>query len=296
MTTIPLEGIAMTSFGHVLKDIRAARGLSQAALALSLESTQRHVSFLETGRSLPTASFLSRICRAMNLNIAQRVNLYDASGLANPYTRRDMDSDEIHAALDMIEKRVLKNWPFPALVLDPDWNILRSNAAFDQIFGCLMLQGNVPANLLEVLMSDMFQGLVQNWDEAAGVMFYRLQRAAAHSPRIAQVLQTAQSQGRFAGMEQHLGELGEIPIFLPIRIALPEGPVMELSSLLGKLASCQDALIEGLEIELMVPLDEASEQTMLSMTTLASAALGDQFRPMARKDSSQSPKRVHLDP
>lgn len=267
MTTIPLEGIAMTSFGHVLKDIRGTRGLSQAALALSLDSTQRHVSFLETGRSLPTASYLARICRAMDLNIAQRVNLYDASGLANPYVHRDMGSGEIRDALDMIEKRVLKNWPFPALVLDPDWNVLRSNAAFDQIFGELMPQGNVPANLLEVMMSDMFQGLVQNWDEAAGVMFYRLQRAAAHSPRIAQVLQTAQTQGRLAGMERHLGELGEIPIFLPIRIALPEGPVMELSSLLGKLASCQDALIEGLEIELMVPLDEASEQTMLNMTT-----------------------------
>ena len=252
----------MTSFGHVLKDIRAARGMSQASLALSLDSTQRHLSFLETGRSLPTSSFLARICRAMDLNIAQRVNLYEASGLANPYTRRDMESDEIHAALDMIEKRVLANWPFPALVLDPDWNVLRSNAVFDQIFGAFMPQGNEPANLLEVMMSEMFQGLVQNWDQAAGVMFYRLQRAATHSPRIAKVLQAARSEGRFAGMEQHLGELGEIPIFLPIRIALPNGPVMELSSLLGKLASCQDALIEGLEIELMVPLDEPSEQAI----------------------------------
>ena len=257
----------MTSFGHVLKDIRSGRGMSQAALALTLDSTQRHLSFLETGRSLPTPSFLARICRAMDLNIAQRVNLYEASGLANPYTQRDMESDEVHAALDMLEKRVLKNWPFPALVLDPDWNVLRSNAAFDQIFGSLMPQGNAPPNLLEVMMSEMFQGLVQNWDEAAGVLFYRLQRAAAHSPRIAQVLQTAQSQGRFSGMEQHLAELGEIPVFLPIRIALPEGPVLELSSLLGKLASCQDALVDGLEIELMVPLDEGSEHAMLGMTS-----------------------------
>ena len=132
----------MTSFGHVLKDIRAARGLSQTALALALDSTQRHVSFLETGRSLPTGSFLSRICRAMSLNIAQRINLYDASGLANPYVSRDMGSDEIRDALDMIEKRVLKNWPFPALVLDPDWNVLRQNDAFTLFFKPLSPQGN----------------------------------------------------------------------------------------------------------------------------------------------------------
>ena len=257
----------MTSFGHVLKDIRAARGLSQTALALALDSTQRHVSFLETGRSLPTGSFLSRICRAMSLNIAQRINLYDASGLANPYVSRDMGSDEIRDALDMIEKRVLKNWPFPALVLDPDWNVLRQNDAFTLFFKPLAPQGNEQMNLLEVLMSDILQSLIQNWDEAAGVLFFRLQRAAAHSPRIAKVLLAAQEQGRFEGMEQHLNGLTEIPVFLPIRLVLPNGPEIQISSLLGKLASSQDALIDGLEIELMVPLDETSEQTMRALAS-----------------------------
>jgi transcriptional regulator with XRE-family HTH domain len=257
----------MTSFGHVLKDIRAAHGLSQTALALALDSTQRHVSFLETGRSLPTASYLARLCRAMNLNIAQRINLYDASGLANPYVSRDMGSDEIRDALDMIEERVLKNWPFPALVLDPDWNVLRQNDAFTLFFKPLAPQGNEQMNLLEVLMSDILQSLIQNWDEAAGVLFFRLQRAAAHSPRIAKVLLAAQEQGRFEGMEQHLNGLTEIPVFLPIRLVLPNGPEIQISSLLGKLASSQDALIDGLEIELMVPLDETSEQTMRALAS-----------------------------
>jgi len=165
----------------------------------------------------------------------------------------------------MIEKRVLKNWPFPALVLDPDWNVLRQNEAFTVFFDPLVPQGNKSINLLEVLMSDIFQSLIQNWDEAAGVLFFRLQRAAVNSPRIAQILQTAQAQGRFCGMEKHLNGLNEIPIFLPIRLGLPSGQVIEISSLLGKLASCQDALVDGLEIELMVPLDEASEQTMRTL-------------------------------
>jgi len=97
--------------------------------------------------------------------------------------------------------------------------------------------------------------------------FFRLQQAAAHSPRIAQVLQSAQSEGRFAGMEQHLNGMTEIPIFLAIRLGLRDDPVFELSSLLGKLASCHDALMEGLEIELMVPLDERSEQVMGKLAT-----------------------------
>jgi len=77
-----------------------------------------------------------------------------------------MGSDDIRAAQDMIETRVLRNWPFPALVLvlDPDWNVLRNNAAFAQIFGAFMPRGNSLANLLEVMMSDAFQWRIQNWD------------------------------------------------------------------------------------------------------------------------------------
>ena len=38
-----------TAFGNTLKSLRRERGLSQVDLAGRLGSTQRHVSFLETG-------------------------------------------------------------------------------------------------------------------------------------------------------------------------------------------------------------------------------------------------------
>ncbi len=100
----------------------------------------------------------------LDLNIARRVNLYDASGLPNPYKTRDPGSQEITAALNVLQGRMLANWPFPAMVLDPDWTLLRSNALFDRMFGGLMPEGNAAPKLLAAVVSDPFLPMIRNWN------------------------------------------------------------------------------------------------------------------------------------
>ncbi len=257
-------------FGAVLKDIRASLNLSQAALALELGSTQRHLSFLETGRSTPTPSFLARICRELNLSVAQRANLYAASGAHSPYEQRALASADVTAALDMIEARVLNNWPFPALVLDASWNILRCNAPFLIVFAPFLkaagAESNAPANLLSIMLSDAFSGLIQNWDEAVSILYFRLQSAAAKDPLIRELFADARRRGRFANLPDMLLSQQSVPVFVPVRLNMPDGTIVEMSSLLGKLASVQDALVDGFEIELMVPLTQASETRLLCAT------------------------------
>lgn len=249
-------------FGTVLKDVRAHKGLSQAALAQSLGSTQRHVSFVETGRSRPTAYFVARICQELSLSLAQKAQLYTAAGLPAPFAQRARTSDEVAAALDLIHTRVLTPWPFPALVMDEDWNVLRRNGPFEALFAPLLPQGNAAANLLDIMLSDIFRSLVVNWEEASTAFYFRLQAAAGRSAHVAQLFAKTRSTGLFDGVEARLTNTETLPVFVPIRIALPGGPTIELSSLMGKLASVQDALIDGFEIELMVPTDDMSAQIM----------------------------------
>lgn len=249
-------------FGTVLKDVRAHKGLSQAALANSLGSTQRHVSFVETGRSRPTAYFVARICQELSLSLAQKSALYAAAGLPTPFAMRERSSDEVASALDLIHSRVLANWPFPALVMDEDWNVLRQNTPFQQLFGPLLPQGNQAANLLDIMLSDVFRALVVNWDEASTAFYFRLQAAAGRSSHVADLFAKTRQAGLFDGVEARLLDTKSLPIFVPIKIALPNGPTIELSSLMGKLASVQDALIDGFEIELMVPTDDLSSTIM----------------------------------
>lgn len=255
----------MQEFGTVLKDVRAGLGLSQAGLADQLGSTQRHLSFLETGRSRPTPYFVTRICKELSLSIAQRASLFHAAGLTSPYGARARSSDEIKAALDMIEGRVLNNWPFPALVLDEHWNVLRANDAFGAVFGAFFSPSNAQPNLLEIMLSDMFRDMVSNWTEAAATFFFRLQASAAHSEQVRALFAKCRSNGMFDDIENLLQGNNEMPVFVPISVNLPNGIQLQVTSLLGKLASVQDALVEGFEIELMIPTDQKSEQIMREM-------------------------------
>ena len=155
MSTLP------NTFGPALRALRQTLGLSQLALAHRLRSTQRHISFLETGRSRATAGFLQRLCTELNLSTAQRGALFEASELRNPYPARSADDAEIGRALDLIEHRVLRNWPFPAFALDRDWTVLRANTGARAMLAGFgdRLDDTRPLHGLQKL-DLLFQGLV----------------------------------------------------------------------------------------------------------------------------------------
>ncbi|MFG5379780.1 helix-turn-helix domain-containing protein [Yoonia sp. R2-816] len=253
------------AFGQVLSAVRGALGLSQMALASQLESTQRHISFLETGRSRPTPHFLTRICTQLNLSADQRSNLFAASGYANPYQVRRFDDTDVGATLDMIERRVLANWPFPALVLDASWNILRMNDAAKVFFGGLSNDDDNSASFLRQILSPDFMAIIANWEEVSPVLYFRLQAAAAESPDIAAAFSDAKSKGLFDHLPRLMIEQDRAPVYVPIQIRLPQGGIINMTSMVGHIASVQDALVAGFEVELMIPTDDASERALRAM-------------------------------
>ena len=255
----------MSEFGHIMREIRGSLGLSQASCAARVGSTQRHISFLETGRSVPTPSFVSRLCRDLELSVGQRTNLFESAGLQTPYPRRSLNSDEIQGTLNMLEQRVLKNWPFPALVLDGSWTIVRKNAAFDVLLAPFIPPSNNASNLFDVILSPSFRVLIENWEDAISVLFFRLQRASATKPELAQRYQSAKDSGLFDTVARRLISEHHIPVHTPIRLAIPGGPRIQLYSILGQIPSFQDVLMEDYEVEFMVPADAVSEEVMRSM-------------------------------
>lgn len=253
------------AFGHVLSNVRAALGLSQIALAHRLDSTQRHISFLETGRSRPSPQFLTRICTQLSLSADQRANLFAASGYANPYQARQFGDAEVTATLDMIERRVLAYWPFPALVLDASWNILRMNAPGRAFFGALGGGDGNDASFLRQILSPDFMALIANWEEVSPVLYFRLQAAAATDPDIADAFAGARDAGLFDHLPRLMIEQDRAPVYVPIRMRLPGGGTLTMTSMVGHIASVQDALVAGFEVELIVPTDDASETAMRAL-------------------------------
>lgn len=253
----------MSVFGEVMRDMRSTLGLSQARLADRLGTTQRHVSFVETGRSAPTAYFVTRLCRELDLSLAQRANLFETAGLPQAYPKRAPGSEDISALLDLIDARILSHWPFPAIVLDRDWTIIRANARFTALFAAFLPTGNAAANLLDILLSPQFRALIANWDEASEMFYYRLQVESAHNPQVRSVFDRAKATGVFDALPQTLANAGQTPMLVPVRLTLPGSPPLAISSMVGRLMGIQDALAEGFEIELFVPCDQDTETAML---------------------------------
>lgn len=253
-------------FGDALRGMRETLGLSQLALAERLSSTQRHISFLETGRSQITAEFLQRVVSELNLSAAQRSALFEASGFRNPYPDRALGSEEMATALDTIEQRILSNWPFPAFALDRDWTVLRANGAAQRMFGAFgvdLSQGQV--SLLTLVLSPEFRGAILNWEDASLGFYFRLQNAASRDEAVRVAFETAKAEGVFDHVPGHItGSVTSQPLS-PVIMGLPNGMSLQMTPLVGQLVTVQDVRLEAVEIEFMVPLDDASEAFLKAM-------------------------------
>jgi len=69
-------------FPQALRDRRTRRRLSQLELALRAGTTQRHVSFMESGRSVPGRSMVVRLAESLELPLRERNDLLLKAGFA----------------------------------------------------------------------------------------------------------------------------------------------------------------------------------------------------------------------
>ena len=205
-----------------------------------------------------------RLATELNLNAGQRGALFEASDYRNPYKRRDFGSAEVAETLDMIEMRILRHWPFPAFVLDSAWSFLRMNGPAEKMFGPFRDADTGQINFFTLILSDTFRERIVNFEEVLPTFYFRLQAASAHSPAIRTAFETARATGMFAGISQSMTGTDDIPIYVPVILDIG-GAQLKLTSVLGQLVSVHDSLVEGFEIELMVPVDEASETCLLEV-------------------------------
>jgi transcriptional regulator with XRE-family HTH domain len=243
-------------FGPTLRSIRRDLGMSQEAVALAVGSTQRHISFLETGRSEPSRVMLGRLVTGLGLSATHRAALFASSGFRNPYPPRTVEGAALQAVLDLMAQQVLRHWPFPGFVVDRDWNFLRTNPPGARMVAAF---GGV-TNMHALFLSPAFGALVTNWERASASFYTRIQEVARRSSVVRQALDEAEAAGRFDHVASVLGGAEEVPVYVPIAVTLPGGAQMQFTAMHGRWASVHDAIAEGFEVELLVPLDASSER------------------------------------
>lgn len=120
---------AALPIGDRLRAWRQRRRLSQLDLALDAEVSQRHLSFVESGRAAPSREMVLRLAAALDVPLRERNALLLAAGYAPLYPERPLDAPAMAAAREAVERVLRAHMPFPAMAVDRHWNIVAANDA-----------------------------------------------------------------------------------------------------------------------------------------------------------------------
>lgn len=140
--------------GDILKTARKVRGTSQLDLALALGISQRHVSFVERGRSRPSRDLILNWMEEVGATVSARNAALIGAGFATGgrgLVLPERPSPAHHQVLSAHD-------PLPGLIFDADWRMVQMNAGATWIFHHLMAG---------FLASP--EGQVPCWDMIAGV-------------------------------------------------------------------------------------------------------------------------------
>jgi len=116
-----------THFGEHLRHWRQHRRLSQLELSAQADISTRHLSFVETGRSLPSREVVLRLSDRLEIPLRERNAMLMAAGYAPMYRERTLDDPALAAARQAIDLVLASHAPSPALAVDRHWNMVAHN-------------------------------------------------------------------------------------------------------------------------------------------------------------------------
>ncbi|HEX6246037.1 MAG TPA: helix-turn-helix transcriptional regulator [Polyangiales bacterium] len=248
--------------GELLRDWRKRRHQSQLELAEQAEISQRHLSFLESGRSLPSREMLLRLARHLQVPARERNALLLAAGFAPIARERSLDDPALLPARQAVELLLRAYEPFPALAIDRHWQLLSANAGVMRLLhGVDPALLKPPLNVLRVSMHP--QGLAP-----------RILNYGAWREHVLSRLETQIEASRDAGLIALLGELKEYPIpdtsdggerapmalagvAVPLQLASERG-VLSFLSTTTVFGTPVDITLAELAIEAFLPADQAT--------------------------------------
>lgn len=248
--------------GVLLRDWRRRRQRSQLQLAADTGVSTRHLSFIETGRALPSRQLLLRLCGVLDLPLRERNRLLLAAGFAPAYAERGLESGALSAARGALERLLAAHEPYPAVVIDRHWQLQLANRS-----AWTLLLGLAPAlaeqqriNVLRISLDP--QGLapaIVNLGEWRAYILQRLAQvvAASGDPVLGQLHRELAALPPLAGEQPASPGAAGNDFAVLFRLRSPLGEIALLSTL-TVFGAPADVTLSELAMEAFFPADEES--------------------------------------
>ena len=244
--------------GSLLREWRTLRSKSQLALALQANVSARHLSFIETGRSRPSRDMVLQLAEALDVPLRERNALLNAAGFAGMYRQTALESPEMQPVRRAVDMLLAQQEPHPAVVLDPLWNIVRTNDGAVRLFSRLIDLEKVPqpANVLRLMFDPAgLRPFVANWPDVARALLVRVVRESVCGAPDARLLELLDEV-------RHHADLASLP--MPAATAQPLLPVVPVQfrkdsfqadyfSMVTTLGTPQDITLQEIRIECFFP-------------------------------------------
>jgi transcriptional regulator with XRE-family HTH domain len=244
-------------FGQRLRRWRLARGLSQLELAHRSDTTPRHLSFLETGRSRPGHDIVLRLSESLDLPKRERNTLLRTAGLKAVFPEHDLDEPLLQPYLQAVRMILEGHEPYPGSVLDARGKILLANASFHRLLpGAELLS---PEQSIDHFYSQAGPARIINWPEVAWMEADRRRRDADRlgSEDLRRLADRAEAHLRDLPRANAVSELDPPPI---VTARWKEGDeILSTFSAVMRFDSARDITMSELRVELIFPADERTE-------------------------------------
>jgi transcriptional regulator with XRE-family HTH domain len=260
---IARPGLDRRAFGLLLKEWRRIRRMSQLAVAVEASISPRHLSFVESGRSTPSREMVLTLTETLDVPMRERNSLLVAAGYAPLYLERTLDSSELAQVRLALSRLLTHHEPYPAVVLDRQWNVLQSNAAAPRLFAQFVDLAALPQprNLLRSMFDPTgLRPWIANWPVVSQTLIRRVFReavAGVPDPRVLSLLRDLRAlpESPDPGLETLAGDLP----FHPVQFR--KGSLnLSFFSMVTTVGAPFDITAQELRIEAFFPSDGATER------------------------------------
>jgi transcriptional regulator with XRE-family HTH domain len=258
---------ATGGFGDLLRHWRVRRRLSQLDLAGEAGISARHLSFVETGRAQPSREMVLILSRALDVPLRDRNHLLTAAGYAAMYRESGFDAPAMAQARRALDFILRQQEPYPALVLDRHWNVLRVNegsARFQARFLDAREAATLgPPNAMRLMFhARALRPHIVNWTATAASMIQWLHRDVVSGFGGAEARALLEELLAYPDVPRQWRTLdveASTAPFLPIEFKKGELTLRYFTTLTS-LGTPHDITLQELRVESFFPADEATEE------------------------------------
>jgi transcriptional regulator with XRE-family HTH domain len=254
--------LSQIGIGNLLREWRRRRHLSQLELALEAGVSARHVSFVETGRSRPSAEMVLHLAEQLEVPLRDRNQLLLAAGYAPRFGERSLDEPEMEPVREAIDLVLKAHDPYAAAVVDRAWNLVAANDGIGLLTkGAAPELLEPPANALRIaLHPDGMAPRILNLGEWRAHLLARLARQAAVTGD-EDLTALYEELSAYPGPPADDSAGADLGIFVPLRLRAGNGELAFLSTV-TTFGTAVDITVAELSIEAFLPADEHTAEAV----------------------------------